>query len=60
MKSWKTTLGGILAGIGGLLQLSPEPRLHAFGVVACSIGTFIIGGAARDNNVTSEQAGTKP
>ena len=59
MKSWKTTIGGILAGIGGLLTLSPDPKIHAFGVVAGSIGTFIIGGAARDNGVSSESAGAK-
>jgi|GEM_PF-1378119 len=70
MKSWKTTLFGLLAAAGGAIlgayELKPEllagfPKwLPGIGLLASCIGTACVGLAARDNNVTSEQAGAAP
>jgi hypothetical protein len=59
MKSWKTTLCGVVAIIGGtLVQFFPEYPLAAkiggaLAAAATGIGLLF----ARDNNVTSEQVG---
>jgi hypothetical protein len=65
--SWKTTLFGLMAGIGAAIlggyELKPEllagfPKwLPGIALLMSSIGTACVGLAARDNNVTSEQAG---
>lgn len=65
MKSWKTTLGGLLSGLGGLLLLLPETNssatlLRHAGALLLALGTSITGLAARDNNKTSEDVGAKP
>lgn len=70
MKSWKTTLFGLMAGIGGGITgaylVKPDLLAHfpawlpGLGVLLTSIGTTCLGLAARDNNVTSEQAGAAP
>lgn len=61
MKSWKTSLGGILSAIGLGLTQSGDETLKLIGGVLASIGVLLTGLAARDNNVTSEQVGaTKP
>jgi len=58
MKSWKTTVGGILSGAGiTFAQFFPE---HAkFGNFAAALGTLLLGLAARDNNKSSEDVGAK-
>jgi hypothetical protein len=62
-KSWKTTLGGLAVILGGI-----SSALSQFndGDVAGAIQTLVVALpaglallAARDNNVTSEQAGAK-
>lgn len=55
MKNWKTTVGGILAGVGtAFAQFFPE---HAnYGGFASAVGLVILGIGARDYNVPSEQA----
>lgn len=59
-KSWKTTLGGILAAIGTGLQGVKDPSWVALiGQVLGGIGVLVMGMAARDNSVTSEDAGAK-
>ena len=59
-KSWQTSLGGILAAIGTGLQACKDPTWAAtVGQILGAIGIAIIGLCARDNNVTSEQAGAK-
>ena len=57
MKSWKTTLGGILAAVG--ISMKHDPRLAPYADVISAIGIALVGFSARDNNVTSEQAGAK-
>lgn len=73
MTSWKTTVFGSLTAIGsGLLGINFVPQLHGIipdawvgktmfiGFILTVIGPALMGAAARDNNVTSEQAGLKP
>jgi hypothetical protein len=63
MTSWKTTL----AGIGALLgSLAAAIKLFLAGDLVSAISTLVAGVSAgiglihaRDNNVTSEQAGAK-
>lgn len=57
MKSWKTTLFGALAAVGTFL--STQPGLEIVGQVVTGLATFCLGAFARDNSVTSEQAGAK-
>lgn len=59
MKSWKTTLGGILASVGITLGNSEDKTLALIGQILAAAGTFIIGLSARDNGVSSESAGAK-
>jgi hypothetical protein len=56
VKSWKTTVSGLLAG-GGLAFAEFFPEFARYGHFAAAIGTVLAGLFARDNNVTSEQAG---
>jgi hypothetical protein len=59
MKSWKTTVCGVLALVGGgLTQFYPEyAKLGGFLMfIGSGLGLLF----ARDNNVTSEQAGVDP
>lgn len=58
MKSWKTTLGGILLGIGTPLATAGEGLYKTVGTVLATIGGLLMA-FARDNNVTSEDAGAK-
>lgn len=57
MKSWKTTLGGVLAIIG--LALRKHPLTLPYSDMLEAIGIGLLGLSARDNNVTSESAGAK-
>ena len=55
MKSWKTTLGGILLALGGWASTQADPWwLFKVGGFLNIIGALLLGGAARDNNVPSE------
>ena len=60
MKSWKTTLGGMLLGASPLLKNSLPPKYAWVSDALLTLGGVILGTAARDNNVSSEQAGIKP
>ena len=55
MKSWKTSLGGILAAIG--IGLRDNPRTAPYAALIEGLGITLIGLSARDNGVTSEQVG---
>ena len=66
IRSWKTSLGGAMAALGATLFAAGEfswvtpSEVHAFklvGFLIGSAGTFFGLLFARDNNVTSEQAG---
>lgn len=57
MKSWKTTVSGIIAAIGAAFQVSDNPTLQLIGKVLLAIGVLFFGVSAKDNNVTG---GTKP
>jgi hypothetical protein len=59
MKSWKTTVCGVLGLLGGLIaQFFPE--YSRYGLFLASFGAGLGLLFARDNNVTSEQAGCAP
>jgi len=58
MKSWKTTLCGLVAAIGAFLVTQTDPTwLPTVGKILVGVGTAGIGLFARDNSVTSKDAG---
>lgn len=60
MKSWKTTVCGLLAAAGTYLISVKEPAwLSLVGQFLAAVGTAGIGMFARDNDKTSEDAGAK-
>lgn len=60
MKSWRTTLGGLLASAGQFIPWHALPEAwHWVGPALTGLGTLLLGLAARDNVVTSEEAGAK-
>jgi hypothetical protein len=59
MKSWKTTLAGILVALGTSLTQSSDKTLQTIGAILTPVGSLLLGLSARDNNVTSEKAGAK-
>lgn len=59
--SWKTTLFGILAAaFGGVAAGYQGTTIGTIAMVLAGLCTGAIGFVARDNGVTSEQAGAKP
>lgn len=60
MKSWKTTVCGLVGAIGTFLSTTSDPTwLPTVGKFLVGISVALMGLAARDNSVTSEQAGAK-
>lgn len=57
--SWKTTLGGALMALGQFIPQFLPADYHWLSGTLTGIGGVILGASARDNNVTSEQAGVK-
>jgi len=59
MKSWKTSLCGVLALIGALIpQFYPAQSRHGAFLAAFAVGLGLI--FARDNDKSSEDVGAKP
>ena len=60
MKSWKTTLGGILLALGTpLAGLVEESWVKYVGIGLMTLGGLLVGVQARDHNVSSEDEGVK-
>lgn len=57
MRSWKTTVSGIIYVIGVCMKKTPSPALQVWSEAVEAAGVMLLAMAARDNNVTSEQAG---
>lgn len=63
--SWKTSLSGIMAGLAILLAQAmtltdSDPSTNPdYTQIIAGIGLITMGLSARDNSVTSEQAGAK-
>lgn len=57
MKNWKTTVGGILLGIGTPLAAAGEGIYKTIGTILATIGGILVGLSARDANVTSRDMG---
>lgn len=64
-RSWKTSLGGIVGALAILFSeagkfLDDDPNTNpSFEMVGIAIGMLQIGIFARDENISSEQAGAK-
>ncbi len=59
-KSWKTTACGIVAAAaGGVAAANIDPIVTKISIVVGTIATAALGFFARDNNVSSEDAGAK-
>lgn len=52
MKNWKTTIGGTVAALGTVLSASDNHTHKIIGLIATGLGMLLLGGAAKDNNVT--------
>lgn len=60
MASWKTTVFGIIGAVGTFLINQKDPAwLGIVGQILMAIGSAGVGMSARDNKVTSEEAGAK-
>jgi hypothetical protein len=59
MKSWKTTLGGIILALAPVSKQLLTPDYHWVSEALLALGGLIVGVAARDNGVSSENAGVK-
>lgn len=57
MKSWKTTVGGLMTAAGLSMQASPDKTVQVIGWVVAAIGSAVVGVSAKDSNVTG---GTNP
>jgi hypothetical protein len=60
MKSWKTTVCGIIAAAAaGVASADMDPIVTKIAGIIAAIATAALGYFARDNKVTSEDAGAK-
>jgi hypothetical protein len=57
VKSWKTTLAGIVTAIGAGLSQTDDPTLKIIGQILMVLGPIIFGVVAKDSNV---HGGTVP
>lgn len=51
-KSWKTSVGSVIAAAGIALQASDDDTLRFIGLVLSSLGTLMLGVNAKDRDVT--------
>lgn len=59
MKSWKTTAAGAITALGVYLSSVDDPTLSNVGKFLAGVGSFLTGLFARDNGITSKQAGAE-
>lgn len=65
MSSWRVKLFGLVSGLSAILnevanELDSDPTTHLnYGLILAAITGIIAAFNARDNRVTSEQAGAK-
>ena len=52
MKSWKTSVGGLILALGGVLTQQTDHIVQLTGAVLSAVGALFLGLAAKDNNVT--------
>jgi len=57
IKSWKTTLAGALAALGAFFLTQDFAGAQFIGAILAAAGPFFTGLFARDNDVSSEDAG---
>jgi len=55
MKSYKTTIAGLLASVGLLLAGNDQPTISAIGRIMEAVGLLLVGSMAKDHNVTGKQ-----
>lgn len=59
-RSWRTTATGIVAAICGVLAMeAPNKDVREWAALGSSVCVAVMGFVARDEKVTSEQAGAK-
>lgn len=59
MKSWKTSLAGIIVAVGGMMQTHTDPKLQAYGQTIMAIAGSLGLVACRDNDKSSKNVGAK-
>lgn len=55
MKSYKTTISGLLASVGLILAENDNPIISAIGRIMEAVGLLLVGSLAKDHNVTGKQ-----
>jgi len=55
--SWKTTVGGVMAAVGAALSAMDSEAMQGVGAAILGLGVAFGLISARDNGVSSEQAG---
>ncbi len=58
-KSWKTTLFGAIGAVGIYVLTLDFAGAAMIGGILNALSLFLIGASARDNDVSSEEAGAK-
>jgi len=56
-KSWKTTLGGLLLAAGPMIAEYCSADFDGWAAMLAALGGALVGTQARDNDVSSRQAG---
>ena len=57
--SWKTTVGGILLAIAPVATHAIPPQFSWISELLAAVGALVLGGSARDHDVSSAAAGVK-